>query len=144
MARIDESAVPGMSALAGGPVAAFERQREERRRAGRRLTLVYGGLFLACVCGALVVGRFDLPNLIRNLPRVTEYLERLRPVLRPAHLAEDAGTWFYGIDLWSRQLLETVLMAFLATLLGTIGATLLCFPASHNLTRNPVVVFGAR
>src|SRR3546814_21119614 len=113
---IDESAVPGMAALAGGPVAAFERQREERRRAGRRLTLVYGGLFLACVCGALVVGRFDLPNLIRHLPRVPAYLERLLPVLRPAPLAEAAGTWFYGIDLWSRQILSTVRMAFLVPL----------------------------
>lgn len=140
----DNSAAPGMTASTGSTVAVFERQREERQRAGRRLTLLYGGLFLACVCGALLVGRFDLPNLIRNLPRVTEYLERLLPVLRPTHLAEDAGTWFYGIDLWSWQLLETILMAFLATLLGTIGATILCFPASQNLTRNAAVVFFSR
>src|SRR3546814_3436380 len=127
-----------------GAFEAFERMRTEQLRRKRRQTVAYGALFLACLAVAVTIGEFDLPLLIRNLPRITEYIGRLLPVLRPESLMADLGTWYYGIGYWSLLLLETILMAFLATLLGTVGATLLCFPASRNLTGSNVPVFAAR
>src|SRR3546814_10504047 len=94
-----------------GAFEAFERMRTEQLRRKRRQTVAYGALFLACLAVAVTIGEFDLPLLIRNLPRITEYIGRLLPVLRPESLMADLGTWYYGIGYWSLLLLETILMA---------------------------------
>jgi len=46
------------------------------------------------------------------------------------------GDWYWGIDRWLVLLWDTVLIAFLATLFGFIGAFVLCFPAARNLNSN--------
>jgi phosphonate transport system permease protein len=125
-------------------VAAFERQRAALLRVKRRQSAGYGLLFVAVLLAAGVVGRFDLVLLVEGLPRVTEYLGRLMPVLRVESLGSDLASWYYAPGRWLRLLLETVLMAYLATLLGTIGALVLCFPASRNLMSNTAVYFAAR
>lgn len=125
-------------------VEAFERQRAALLRAKQRQTAVYGLLFVTVLLAAGVVGGFDLVLLFEGLPRVTEYLGRLMPVLRLESLGSDIASWYYAPGRWLSLLLETILMAYLATLLGTIGALLLCFPASRNLMSNVAVYFVTR
>jgi phosphonate transport system permease protein len=43
------------------------------------------------------------------------------------------GEWYWGLGKWLNLLLDTVLIGFLGTLLGVLGASVLCFPASRNL-----------
>ena len=57
-------------------------------------------------------------------------------MLRWDHLFADIGEWFWRWKVWLRLLIETVLIAYLATLLGVFGAFVLSFPASRNLTPN--------
>lgn len=125
-------------------VEAFERQRTALLRVKRRQTVAYSLLFVIVLLAAGVVGGFDLVLLFEGLPRVTEYLGRLMPVLRLESLGSDLASWYYAPGRWLRLLLETILMAYLATLLGTIGALLLCFPASRNLMSNTVLYFVTR
>ncbi|MCZ8099678.1 MAG: phosphonate ABC transporter, permease protein PhnE, partial [Burkholderiales bacterium] len=54
------------------------------------------------------------------------------------------GEWFWGLGKWLRQLLDTVLIAYLGTLLGAIVAFLLCFAAAANLAVSPARRFVAR
>jgi len=113
---------------------AFERQFVEFRRKRRLNTVLALALFAALFLGAAVVGKFSPVALIEGAPKLGDYILRTIPVLRWDSLGADIGEWFYGIRKWLDLLVETVLMAYLATLLGSISALGLCFYASRNLT----------
>lgn len=74
--------------------------------------------------------------LLAGLPRLGEYLAKTIPSLAWDTLASDIATWFWRWKIWAWLLLETVLIAFMATALGVAGGFLLSFPASRNLTPN--------
>ena len=117
-------------------LAAFERRFAELRRT-RRLTTALGlSLFLAVFVASAVIGNFSPTALIEGAPKLGEYVERTLPTLRWSSLGADLAYWFYGLRKWLELLLETVLMAYLATLLGSVGALLLCFYGSSNLSPN--------
>ncbi len=114
--------------------ATFERQFVEFRRKRRLHTILGLALFAALFIGAAIVGKFSPATLIEGAPKLGDYVLRTVPVLRWETLGSDIGEWFYGIRKWLDLLLETVLMAYLATLLGSVSALGLCFYASRNLT----------
>jgi phosphonate transport system permease protein len=117
-------------------LAAFERRFAELRRARRLSTALGLSLFIVLFLGSAVVGNFNPVALIDGAPKLGEYVQRILPTLRWGSLGTDLAYWFYGLRKWLELLLETVLMAYLATLLGSIGALLLCFHASSNLAPN--------
>ena len=113
--------------------APFERRFVELRRA-RRLSTVFGlCAFAVLVVGSAWIGNFNPAALIEGAPKLGDYVQRTLPTLRWGSLGGDLSYWFYGLRKWLDLLLETVLMAYLATLLGSIGALLLCFLGSANL-----------
>ncbi len=112
----------------------FERQFAELRRKRRLHSLLGLTLFAGLFIGAAIIGKFSPAALIEGAPKLGDYIARTLPVLRWSSLGADVGEWFYGIREWLDLLLETVLMAYLATLLGSVGALGLCFYASRNLT----------
>ena len=86
-------------------------------------------------------------KLIAGVPRIFEYFGTVMPQLELDKLlmgrdaAGDAvpGSityWFADFWLYIGLIWDTLLMAITASILGTIGAFLLCFPASRNLTPN--------
>ncbi|WP_159587382.1 phosphonate ABC transporter, permease protein PhnE [Chelativorans xinjiangense] len=75
-----------------------------------------------------------------GLPRLGEYLGKTLPVLRWESLGADLAEWFWRWQTWLRLLLETVLIAYMATLFGVVGAFVLSFPASRNLSPNRFVL----
>ena len=83
-----------------------------------------------------MIGKFSPTALIEGAPKLGEYVQRTLPTLRWASLGADLAYWFYGLRKWLDLLFETVLMAYLATLLGSLGALLLCFYGSRNLAPN--------
>lgn len=117
-------------------VTDFERQFAALRAQKQRQTWWYGGLFALALLLSAWVGEFSLVKLWQGLPRIHEYVLKTLPALGWATLWVDLGEWFWGLRKWLGLLLETVLMAYLATLLGTLGALALAFDASLNLQRS--------
>ncbi len=116
---------------------------EMRRRAAWR-TGTGMAAFVGATLLAAEIGGFDVGRLMAGLPRIGEFLSLLVPPIRHDSVLEDVGAWYWGIDRWLALLLDTLLMAILATALGSVGGALLSFPASRNLTPGPLAYFVSR
>lgn len=79
-----------------------------------------------------------------NLFRFTNYLHRILPDLSGATLGHDIAEWYWGLGKWLRLLAETLLIAYLGTLLGAIFAFALCFAAAANLVESRAIRFAVR
>lgn len=79
-----------------------------------------------------------------GIPRLGEYISKTLPVLRWDSLGADFAEWFWRWKTWLRLLLETVLIAFMATTLGVIGGFILSFPAARNLSPNKWILWITR
>lgn len=82
--------------------------------------------------------------LAGNIGKFTAYLGQIVPVLRPGHLGTDLAEWYWGLPKWLSLLGETLMMAYLGTLLGALGGFVLCFSAAGNLVKSPVIRFAAK
>ncbi len=140
------------------PLSQFERDFAAKRRAARRGWLI-GTVIFALVFGfAAWIGDFfkvtqvTLPDGSRDwrwiipagLPRLGDYLSQTLPTLRWDTLGADFAEWFWRWKAWLRLLLETILIAFMATVFGVIGGFLLSFPAARNLAPNRAVLWITR
>jgi phosphonate transport system permease protein len=112
----------------------------ERRRKG---ALFVAALALALL-GSAWMGEVDPARLLRDFHKFPAYLGSIVPTLRWDSLGADFAEWYWGIGRWSGLLLETLMIAYVGTVLGFIGGFILCFPASSNLVRSRWVVFLAR
>jgi len=79
-----------------------------------------------------------------GLPRLGEYLGKTIPDLNWATLGGDIAVWFARWRIWAELLLETVLIAFMATVFGVVGGFVLSFPAARNLAPNRWVLWLSR
>ena len=79
-----------------------------------------------------------------GIPRLGEYISKTIPDLNWATLGADLSEWFWRWKVWLRLLIETILIAFMATTFGVIGGFLLSFPASRNLAPNKWVLWISR
>ena len=143
----------GMSA-----VAAFERDFAAKRRAARVNWAVGSVLFFIVFLLTAWMGDFfkvtqvTLPDGSRDwrwiigagLPRLGEYIEKTIPVLRWESLGADFGEWFWRWRIWLELLIETILIAFMATAFGVVGGFLQSFPAARNLAPNAWVLWITR
>ena len=117
--------------------------RRARRGAHARLLV---GLILVVIF-ALVAGwvaEIDLPRLAGDIWRFPNYLRQLIPTLTWSNLPGDLAEWFWGWKLWGRLLVETLLIAYLGTLVGACGGFLLSFLAAANVSPSPALRFVAR
>jgi phosphonate transport system permease protein len=124
--------------------ALFEQQYQVQRSHKQRMSLMYGAVFLLALGLSAWVGEFNPIKVLEGLPRVGEYVMKTLPSLGWATLGHDIAEWFWGLPKWLKLLWETVLIAYLGTLLGTLGALLLCFDASENLKRHSAVYWVSR
>jgi phosphonate transport system permease protein len=108
------------------------RWRQERQ-AGRRQTLIWTLAFLGLTWLAAWVGQVDAARLLAGLPRAADYIARTVPVLRLDTLGADLAEWMWGLDLWLELLLDTILIAYVGTVLGGAAALVLSFPAAATL-----------
>ncbi len=125
-------------------VARFHKTYAALQRRKRRTDLLFLIGFICCLGLSAVIGDFDPVKIWNGLPRLHEFIVKILPVLRWDSLGADLAEWFLPVKLWLKLLLETVLIAFLATVFGVCGTFLLSFPASRNLMRNPVILFASR
>jgi phosphonate transport system permease protein len=116
--------------------ARFETRYAAFRRAKRIYAALFGAVFLVCLAAAGITAKFDVLTLIQGLPRTTEFLVKMVPPIGLATFASDLGEWYWGIDKWLESLLNTLLMAWLATVFGTALGGYLSFFAARNLARH--------
>jgi phosphonate transport system permease protein len=115
------------------------------RRAKRLQALLGGAILLGCLLAAAWMSEVRPATLWAGLPRIGEYFARILPDLRWATLfagAETEGSlafWMYRLPEWSWLILETANMAALATLMGSVSALLLAFPAARNIAPSGMV-----
>ena len=140
------------------PIAAFERDFAAARRRARLAWAVGSGVFFAVFLFTAWLGDFfkvtqvTMPDGAREwrwiipagIPRLGDYIEKTIPTLRWESLGSDFAEWFWRWKTWLLLLLETILIAFMATVLGVIGGFLLSFPASRNLAPNVWVLWITR
>jgi phosphonate transport system permease protein len=115
-------------------IAAFEHTRRALNRVKRAKTAMFGLLVFLGVAGSLWVSEVSVGKFVEGFPGVLAYIRGTLPVIRAEHLIADVAEWYWGIGRWLSLLLDTLLIAFMGTLLGATGAFALCFPAAHNLT----------
>jgi phosphonate transport system permease protein len=124
----------GGTVAANDAIAAFERTCQEINRTKRVKAITFGSLFLAAIAGSLWVSEVSLAKFVEGFPGFVAYVRGTLPVIRADHLGADIAEWYWGIGRWLSLLLETLIMAFMGTLFGTISAFLGCFAAARNLT----------
>jgi phosphonate transport system permease protein len=112
--------------------------------ARRRITLM-GGLVLAvCVALASWVAETDVAKFATHAHRLPDYFVRIFYLDNGQLVFTDMAEWFWGLGKWMRRLIDTLLIAYLGTLLGAMAAFLLCFSAAANLAKGPASRFFAR
>jgi phosphonate transport system permease protein len=102
--------------------------------AKRRMTLLGAAVLIVLVIIASLVAEVDPGKFVANLDKFTSYFGRLFYLDTGAHVFTDAKEWFWGLHKWSGKLFDTLLIAYLGTLIGAILAFFLCFAAALNLT----------
>lgn len=118
----------------------FARQRRHQRLVQGLGALVFLVLFSAAVAETNILQ----VRFLEGLPRLGDYLVKTLPTLRWATLGADFAEWFYAWKIWLGLLLETLLIAFLATLLAVAAGFVLSFKAARNLGTSAPVVFAIR
>ncbi|MEP9353917.1 phosphonate ABC transporter, permease protein PhnE [Xanthobacter sp. KR7-65] len=116
-------------------VAVRERQRH---------TLIVAAVVTVCIVLAAWMGEVKPAVLFANSDRLANYFWSITPVLRWDSLGADLAEWYWNLDHWLKLLLDTLLIAYLGTLFGAIGGFILCFLASANLVKNPLIRLTAR
>ncbi len=71
------------------------------------------------------------------------YISRIIPHITIANFFGDVRDWYWNFWKWMGLLFQTLLIAYLGTLIGAIGAFCLAFLASANLAQHSAVRFAA-
>jgi phosphonate transport system permease protein len=137
-------AAPGASASERDAATRFEQEYAAYRRRKAIYTTVFWAGFVACVVAAGITAKFDVWTLVQGLPRTTDFLVRMVPPIGLSTFAADMQEWYWGIGKWLESLLNTLLMAYLATVLGTLIGGALSFLAARNLAPNYLIYWLVR
>jgi phosphonate transport system permease protein len=117
--------------------------------AARRRTFIWALAGLAaCVLLAGWLSEVDLQQFFANIHKFPTYIAKIFTLdsgeMAGRFVLFDVGSWYWGLGKWTRLLLETILIAYVATLLGAIGGFCLSFLAAGNLGVSPWATFFTR
>jgi phosphonate transport system permease protein len=110
----------------------------------RRNATICGFVLLACIWLAAIASEVQPVKFAENLWRFPNYIAQLIPTLRWATLGADFAEWFWGWKPWLKLLAETLLIAYLGTVFGAVGAFILSFLAARNVARSATSAFIAK
>ena len=104
------------------------------------------GLLLLAVLVLLSghAAEISFSKLYQQIGGFSSYIDRIFHLENGRPVISDPAEWFWGWKKWLALMGETLLMAYLGTLLGATAAFVLCFLASQNLTKSKGVVFFTR
>lgn len=89
----------------------------------RRRTLAGFALVAALAVVAGLIAEVRPLVLAENIGKFTAYIQQILPPIGLDHPLEDVRAWYWGLPKWLGLLGETLLMAYLGTLLGGSGAS---------------------
>ena len=113
--------------------------------AAKRRQLVLGFAVAAVALLVSAIGAEVQPVTLWNkIGNFTSYFDRLLKLDTGARVWTGPHEWFWGLARWSRLLGETLLIAYVATITGAIGAFFAAAPASRNLMQYASVRFVVR
>lgn len=112
--------------------------------AKRRQTLIGAAVLALLIWFAAIGSEVDLEKFAANAWRFPKYILETVPVLRWQSLGADFAEWYWGWKGWLKLLWQTILIAYVGTLLGAVGGFLLCFVAAANLGSNGWLRFATR
>jgi phosphonate transport system permease protein len=111
-----------------------------RAAAAKRRQLVLAMALAAIALAVSAVGAEVHPVTLWNkIGNFTSYFDRLLKLDTGARVWTDPHEWFWGLARWSRLLGETLLIAYVATLTGAVGAFICAALASRNMMRHQPV-----
>jgi phosphonate transport system permease protein len=119
-----------------GAAARFEVEYAAYRRGKRLYAAGFIAVFIVCLVAAAITAKFDVVTLLNGLPRTTEFLRQLIPPIQVETFSHDMKEWYWDINKWMASLLNTLLMAWLATVLGTAIGGFCSFFAARNLAKH--------
>ena len=100
--------------------------------AARRRAFTIGLLvFAVCVLFAGWMSEVDLGLFIQNIHKFPTYIGKIFTLDSGDYAGRfvllDVSSWYWGINKWLRLLIDTLLIAYVATLLGATGGFTLSF-----------------
>jgi phosphonate transport system permease protein len=123
-------------------IAPLLRSYDQAMAAKRRQLLIGLVILFVAIALSYVGAEVDLPTWWDKLGNFTSYFDRIATLDTGARVWTDPVYWFWGLHRWSLLIGETLLIAYVGTLTGTIGAFAGCFLCSHNLVRSALVRLG--
>jgi len=90
------------------------------------------------------IAEISISKLYQHIGGFASYIDRIFHLENGRPVISDPAEWFWGWKKWLALMGETLLMAYVGTLLGASAAFVLCFLASQNLTQSKGVVFFTR
>ena len=135
---------PTLPGLDPATRARLERDYRGATAARRRRTLAGAAILMAVLLVSGYFAEIDLPKFIANFSRFPKYIVDIAPTLHVSTLPADIAEWFWGFKRWLRLLGETLLIAYVGTILGALGAFVLSFLAASNLVGSPWIRAGAK
>lgn len=117
---------------------------DDALRARRRTLWLALGILAFCILVAGRVSEIDIPKFIANFHNFPNYILRLFVLENGAVVFSDVAEWFWGLKKWLLHIGDTLLIAYLGTLIGALGAFYLSFSAAANLAKSPTRRFVAR
>jgi phosphonate transport system permease protein len=113
--------------------------------AAKRAKTIAGFAILAAVFAfSAYVGEVDLVKFFGHIDKFFGYIGRIF-ILDSGHIAfTDPVEWYWGLGKWLRLIGETILIAYLGTLIGGIGAFVCCFLAAENMVQTKWIRFVVR
>jgi phosphonate transport system permease protein len=113
--------------------------------AAKRLKMIVGFAILgAAIIVSGFVGEVDLGKFFGHIDKFTDYIGRTFTLDSGKLAFTDPVEWFWGVGKWTRLIGETILIAYLGTLVGGIGAFVLSFLAASNLVQIRWLQFAVR
>ncbi len=121
--------------------------KEAYRRAARakRLQMIAGAALLVVLIGlSAIQAEVDPKTFLAKIGGFTSYFDRMATLDSGDRVWTDPAAWFWSFKRSARLIGETILISYVGTLTGAVGAFALNFVASPNLTRRGWLVFAAR
>jgi len=94
---------------------------------------VLGAAFLFALIASAEVGEVSPGRLIDGIGGLFNYLDRTLPAATGDGVIADAREWYWGFWKWLVLIGDTIVVGFLATVLGAAGGLLLALAAARNL-----------
>jgi phosphonate transport system permease protein len=99
----------------------------------RSYRLLFFAVLLVAVAWSFWMAEIRPLTFIEKIDGFTSYFDRISKLDSGARVWTDPVEWFWGLRKWLRLMFETLLISYMGTLIGAMGAFTLCFLASANI-----------